>query len=191
MFKNRTYYLVNGITFYRLIAVPMLLFLVFQHKVTLFGWLLALSFFTDAIDGYLARKFKVFSVAGAKLDSIADDLTILSAIIGMLVLEMEFVKSQLTLVIILISLYVIQNVLALIRYHKISSFHTYSAKVAAVLQGSFLILMFLLPQPVLWLFYVAAICTMIDLIEEIILTLVIPKWKANVKGLYWVLKKKV
>ncbi len=160
-----------------------------MHKVTLFGWLLAFSFFTDAIDGYLARKFKVISVAGAKLDSVADDLTILTAIIGMLVLKIDFVKSEITLVVILISLYIIQNALALIRYRKISSFHTYSAKVAAVLQGCFLILMFLLPEPVYFLFYIAAAFTILDLIEEIILVLIIPKWKANVKGLYWVLKK--
>ncbi|MGE5106263.1 MAG: CDP-alcohol phosphatidyltransferase family protein, partial [Sphingobacteriales bacterium] len=61
------YYAVNGITFYRIIAAPVLLVLLFAGQYILFTWLLGVSFFTDLIDGYLARKYKVSSVAGTKL----------------------------------------------------------------------------------------------------------------------------
>jgi CDP-diacylglycerol--glycerol-3-phosphate 3-phosphatidyltransferase len=188
--KKRWYYIVNGITYYRLLVAPVLVYFIFHGDVQLFGILLAISFSTDAVDGYLARKFGVISVFGAKLDSIADDLTILTAVLGLFVLKLDFIKDQLPLVIILLGLFAIQNIMAFVRYKKITSFHTYSAKVAAVFQGTFLILIFLLPEPFNLLFYVAAFTTIIDLIEEIILVLVIPKWKANVKGLYWVLKKR-
>jgi cardiolipin synthase len=80
--------------------------------------------------------------------------------------------------------------LAFVRYGKISSFHTYMAKLAALMQGSFLILLFFLQEPVYVLFYIAFFVTVIDLIEEIILVLLLPVWQTNVKGLYWVLKKK-
>jgi CDP-diacylglycerol--glycerol-3-phosphate 3-phosphatidyltransferase len=92
--------------------------------------------------------------------------------------------------IILFILFLFQTVFALIKYHKISSFHTYLAKVAAILQGTFLILLFFFPEPLYFLFYAAAIVTALDLIEEIILVIIIPKWEANVKGLYWVYKRK-
>lgn len=39
-------------------------------------------------------------------------------------------------------------------------------------------------------YYIAAFITAIDLIEEIILVFLLPEWETNVKGLYWVLKKK-
>ena len=76
------------------------------------------------------------------------------------------------------------------RYGKISSFHTYSAKIAAVFQAVFLLLFFFLPRPIYILFYLTATITIIDLAEEISLVLLLPQWKANVKGLYWIIKKK-
>ena len=188
--EKRSYTIVNLITRYRIAAAPVLIILIFTHEVHLFKWLLAVSFATDAMDGYLARKYKVTSKFGSRLDSIGDDLTVAAAFIGLFVLKPEFVKSQMVLIIILGALFVLQNILAFSRYGKQTSFHTYTAKVAALLQGFFLILVFFLPQPVLILFYTAAYFTIIDLIEEIILISLLPKWQADVKGLYWVLKKK-
>lgn len=188
--KKSSYYAVNAITLYRLVTAPVLVILIFTRNIDLFKWMLAVSFFTDAIDGFLARKFKVTSVFGSKLDSISDDLTIIAAIIGLFVLKMDFIKENSIIVSIVIGLLVIQNLLAFIRYHKISSFHTYLAKIAAVLQGLFLILIFLLPEPVYLLFYLAAIITMLDLVEEIILVFILREWKTDVKGIYWVMQNK-
>jgi CDP-diacylglycerol--glycerol-3-phosphate 3-phosphatidyltransferase len=188
--KKRTYYFINGITLYRLVAAPVLIALIFLGKTDLFKWLLPVSFFTDAIDGYLARKFKVKSILGAKLDSIADDLTILAAIIGLFVLKPEFIKEELKIIIVMFVLYLSQIIFSFIRYGKLSGFHTYIAKVAAVFQGMFLILIFLTPEPLYALWYVAALLTILDLIEEIILVSMLPKWEANVKGLFWVIKRK-
>src|SRR6187402_3774220 len=92
--SRRSLYIVNGITIYRIATAPVLLFLLWRHELDWFKWLLAASFFTDAIDGYIARKYKVTSVAGARLDSIGDDLTVLVALIGMVVLKWEFVLRE-------------------------------------------------------------------------------------------------
>src|SRR5437763_15519144 len=89
---KKSYYIVNSITVYRIIAAPVLIYLVFKGRTDLFKWLLAFSFFTDLVDGYLARKFKATSILGVKLDSIADDLTIVAAIVGLFVLKLDFVK---------------------------------------------------------------------------------------------------
>lgn len=182
-------HIINGITLYRIIAGPILVVLVFTKQLDLFKWLLALSFFTDLIDGYLARKYKVVSIFGSRLDSIGDDLTVLAAAIGLFVFKSEFVHEEAVTLIILFSLFLLQTVFALIRYGKISSFHTYLAKSAAILQGTFFILIFLLLEPLCFLFYTAAVVTGIELIEEIILVALLPKWEANVKGLFWVLRR--
>ena len=179
---------VNLVTLFRIVAFPVLLVLIFNHQFEIFTWLLIISFLTDAIDGYLARNLKATSILGTKLDSIGDDLTVLAAAIGLWVAKSDFIKTEFVIFAIPLSLYFLQIVSAFVRYHRMSNFHTYLAKVAAILQGFFLCSMFLLDSPIYWLFYATALMTTLDLIEEIILVAVLPQWKTNVKGLYWVLR---
>jgi phosphatidylglycerophosphate synthase len=186
--RSRPYYIINSITLYRLLAAPVLIYLVFSGNINLFKWLIAFSFFTDAIDGFLARKYKVVSRMGSKLDSIADDLTMTAGIFGVFLLKPYLVQQELFLIITMLFLLFIQMLLAFLRYRKMTSFHTYIAKVAAVLQACFLILLFFSQDIPFWLFYLAAAFTILDLIEEIILIMVLPEWKTDVKGLYWVLR---
>ncbi len=187
---NNSYYVVNGITFYRLIAAPALLLLILTEQRDLFKWLLAFSFFTDAIDGYLARRYKVVSVMGAKLDSLADDLTVLVAVVGLFVWHWPFIVQEYVWVVLLALLFLIQLVSALIRYGKPTSFHTYLAKTAAVFQAVFLVSTFFLPAPITPLFYVTLAVTALAIIEETIMVILVPEWRADVKGLYQVIRKK-
>jgi cardiolipin synthase len=187
--RKHFYYIVNGITMYRMIAAPILLLLIINHQLEIFKWLLAISFLTDAIDGNLARRYKVISVLGAKLDSVADDLTIVVAMIGMIVFKPDFFRHEVTLFVVLLVLFVLQTAFAIVRYGKISSFHTYAAKTAAILQGSFLLLLFFLDKPAWILFYITTAVTAIELLEEIIIVWMLPEWETNVKGLYWVIRQ--
>lgn len=182
--------MVNAITFYRLLAAPVLLTLLFYNQLAVFKWLLVVSFLTDAIDGYLARRYKVTSVFGSILDSVSDDLTIAVAIIGITLVNPEFLRKELALVAVQVLLFITQICFALICYRKISSFHTYLAKLATVFQGIFLVLFYWLPEPVYLLFYAVSALTILDLLEEIMLVLIIPRWEKDVKGLYWAIKKR-
>jgi len=181
---------INAISLYRTIAFPVLMFLIFTNRFDVFKWMLIVSFLTDAVDGFLARKFKANSVLGARLDSIGDDLTILAGIIGFCVAKTEFLKEHWIIFAIPLMLFFIQTIAALVRFKKTSSYHTYLAKAAAILQGFFMCSMFLFQEPIYWLFYTTALITTIELIEEIIIVFVLPDWKTNVHGLYWVMKEK-
>jgi CDP-diacylglycerol--glycerol-3-phosphate 3-phosphatidyltransferase len=172
------------------IAAPFLLIMLYLGQFGIFKWFLFLSFFTDFIDGFLARKFKVASVFGTRMDSIGDDLTVMVAMIGLFVIKPMFIKEQKFILIIIGLFFILQTVFALIRYGRITSFHTYLAKIAALLQAVFLLLVFFTAEPNLVLFYTAVVVTITELIEETILVYLLPKWRANVKGLYWVLKNK-
>jgi phosphatidylglycerophosphate synthase len=183
-----SYYMINGITFYRLVAAPLLIFLIFSQQLQWFKWLLAFSFFTDAIDGFLARRYKVVSVMGAKLDSIADDLTVLAGVIALFVYHRDFMDREFIWIIVLLIFFALQVAAALSRYGKLTSFHTYLAKAAAVAQGLFLILAFFLPSPPLTLFYIAVFTTAIELMEETAMVFVLPSWKTDVKGIHGALK---
>ncbi|HET9432853.1 MAG TPA: CDP-alcohol phosphatidyltransferase family protein, partial [Chitinophagaceae bacterium] len=187
---KQAWYVINGITLYRIVAAPILLILIFTGQFDIFKWLLGISFFTDLIDGFLARKYKVASVLGTRLDSIGDDLTVLVGVIALFVTKMEFIKEQKFVFIVFLLLFLVQTTYALIRYGKITNFHTWLAKTAALLQGVFLLLAFFTDEPNLVLFYAAAIITILELIEEIILVRLLPDWETNVKGIYWVLKKR-
>lgn len=184
-----SYYAINGITLYRLLSAPFLLLLAFRGNLDWFRWFLALSFFTDAIDGTLSRKFNVSSLFGTKLDSIADDATVLSATVSLWVFRPDFMANHWVAFAIVFTLFMIQNVVAFIAYKRVTSFHTYLAKTAAVCQSLFFMLVFFDVGPVEIAFYVAAVVTAAELMEEVALVFVLPQWKANVKGLFWVLRK--
>jgi len=187
---RRAFYAVNGITVYRIVAVPLLLALIFRHEWSWFRWLLVLSFLTDAVDGFLARRYHVISKAGAILDSIGDDLTVLVAIIGMFVLDPAFFRKELAGVLLLLFLYCFQLLAALVKYGRLTSFHTWLAKAAAILQGCFLILFFFLSHHLpSWLFLLTAGVTCLDLLEEIIMVFLLPHWRADVRGLHTILGK--
>ncbi len=183
--------IVNCITLYRIITAPLLLYLVIAGHIFVFKWLLAASFFTDAIDGIIARKSKTVSVLGSRLDSIGDDLTFAVAVTGLVITRPEFISEQWLIITSLFALFLIQLLMALFKYGKMTSFHTYSAKSAAILQAVFLLSSFFSENIFYPLFYAACAATAIDLIEEIILVRIIPVWKTDVKGLHWVLKKDV
>ena len=185
---NRRFVIVNGITWIRVIAFPVLLLLIYLGNTAVFKWLLGICFFTDAIDGMLARKLKVASVFGTKLDSIGDDLTIVAGVLGVWYFKKDFFIEQLPLIGSMLLLFLFQIGISFMRYGRITSFHTVLAKIAAVLQGSFLILLFFTSTPLYALFYLAAIVTTMELIEEIILVFLLKTWKTNIKGLYWVLR---
>lgn len=186
---KKSRYIITGITLWRILMAPVIIFLAVKGLAHWFKWFLALSFFTDAIDGTLARRYHVTGKMGAKLDSIGDDLTILAAFVGMVIFQFDFVLKQLNVLIVLAALYVLQVTLALYRYRKLTAFHTYLAKAAAIFQALFLLGLFFWPGMPIGYFYTAAILTALDLVEEIILVLLLPKWEQDVRGLYWVMRR--
>jgi len=183
-----SYYIINGITLYRLLSAPLILLLAIRGELTLLKWLIAISFFTDAIDGPLSRKYNVTSVFGSRLDSVADDATVLVSTLSLWIIFPGFMRENWMIIAGLFGMFGIQTVAALIAYKKVTSFHTYLAKTAAVAQATCFISIFFNIGPIYFLFITSAVITAIELIEEIILVIILPKWEANVKGLYWVLR---
>ena len=176
-------------SFYRIIAVPVLIYFIGRGEREIFAWLLGVSYATDAIDGYIARKLKITSERGSQLDSYGDQLTFAVAILGLIVFEPAFMKENYLLILIAFVPYLIQMALAFRKYGKATSFHTYLAKLSAVTQGVF-ILWFLFFGPLYWLFYAMIIIGILETIEEITLIFMYDNWVSGVKGIYWALRDK-
>ena len=176
-------------SFYRIFAFPFLLVLILLGEREVFAWLLGLSYATDAIDGFLARKLNISSARGSQLDSYGDQLTLTAGLIGLLVFETAFILENLILIIIAFIPYILQMIIAFRKYGKATAFHTYLAKLSAITQAVF-ILWLLFFGPVYWLFYTMIAIGVLETVEEITLIFMYDKWVAGVKGIYWAIRDK-
>jgi CDP-diacylglycerol--glycerol-3-phosphate 3-phosphatidyltransferase len=79
--------------------------------------------------------------------------------------------------------------LAYYKYAKATAFHTYLAKLSAIVQSIF-ILASLFFAPDLTLFYVMIGLGILETIEEIILIFLYDHWVSDVKGIYNALRDK-
>jgi phosphatidylglycerophosphate synthase len=181
-FKN--YNIADWFSFYRIFAAPFLALLIYFDLRLIFTWFLLISYCTDAIDGYLARKLKITSPRGSQLDSFGDQITLIIGLIGLFYFETNFIKTNLTLIIIAFVPYIIQMLIAYIKYGKATAFHTYLAKLSAILQSVF-ILWSLFFSPNYTLFYLMIIIGLLETFEEIVLIFMYDNWASDVKGAYW------
>ena len=181
-FKN--YNIADWFSFYRIFAAPFLALLIYFDLRLIFTWVLLISYCTDAIDGYLARKLKITSPRGSQLDSFGDQITLIIGLIGLFYFETNFIKTNLTLIIIAFIPYIIQMLIAYIKYGKATAFHTYLAKLSAILQSVF-ILWSLFFSPNYTLFYLMIIIGLLETFEEIVLIFMYDNWASDVKGAYW------
>jgi len=187
MFRFKNFNIADWFSFYRIAAVPVLLALVLLEYRQVFSWFLLISYSTDAIDGFLARKLQISSERGSQLDSMGDQLTFIMGLIGLWIFENTFIRENLLLIAIALALYILQMLIAFKKYGKATAFHTYLAKVSAVVQGLF-ILWTLFFFPIYWLFYAMISIGVLETIEEIALILKYQVWVKDVKGIYWALK---
>lgn len=186
-FKN--FNIADWFSFYRIFAAPFLLTLIWFDLRTIFSWLLLASYSTDAIDGYLARKLKITSPRGAQLDSFGDQITLIIGLIGLFYFEAEFIKANLFIIIIAFVPYIAQMLIAYFKYGKATAFHTYLAKLSAIMQSVF-ILWSLFFMPEYSLFYIMIVIGLLETFEEITLIFIYDKWASDIKGVYWALLDK-
>ena len=186
-FKN--FNIADWFSFYRIAAAPLLIVLLVLNERNLFTWFLLISYCTDAIDGFIARKLQITSPRGSQLDSFGDQVTFILGLVGILIFEFDFIKSNYVLIIISFSPYLIQMLIAFIKYGKATAFHTYLAKLSAIVQSAF-ILWLLFFEPIYWLFYVMIVIGILETIEEITLIFMYDNWVAGVKGIYWAIQDK-
>ena len=65
-------YVPNILTSFRIISIPFIIVLFNLNKIELAIIIAIFTAITDCFDGYIARKFKVESEFGAKLDAVSD-----------------------------------------------------------------------------------------------------------------------
>ncbi len=183
----REFNIADWFSFYRILALPFLVLLLALGIREWFAFFLLISYLTDAIDGFLARKLNLTSARGSQLDSLGDQLTLIAGLSGLLVFETDFIRENLLIISLAFVPYLIQMAIAFKKYGKATAFHTYLAKTSAVLQAVFIVWS-LVFGPVYWLFYSMIIIGILETVEEIGLIFMYENWVADVKGFFWALR---
>jgi phosphatidylglycerophosphate synthase len=179
----------NLITISRLLAFPLILYFAIDGKETLFTIFLVINLISDAIDGFIARKFNMETEIGARLDSFADNLTYVLVFIGIYVFKLEEFLPYMISFLFFIGILLLTVIFSLIKFRKFPSLHLYSTKIGGYIQGAFFICLFTLGffTP---FYYLVISWGIIGAFESIAIQMIIPEMRSNVKGLYWVLKEK-
>lgn len=179
----------NALSTARIAAAPLLLLLAFAQQRAVFTWLLVPALLTDLVDGWIARTWHVESRRGAFLDSVADSLLLFAAIVGVWRFHPQVITGHAVLCGTMIALWVLENLAALLRYGRLSSFHTYLSKTAGYLLGIYVGVLFVYGHSP-WLLRVATGFSILGSLEEFLLLALLPEWRTDVRGVYWVLAQR-
>ena len=179
----------NILTLYRILVFPLIIIWIFSSRENLVGIFIAISLFTDWLDGIIARALKIQTELGAKMDSWADTGTYVCAFLAIYFFKWENVKPHILIVYVFLGVWILSYLIVFIKFKGLIGLHTYLFKATGYVQGAFIIILFLVGFYV-WLFYVCMLVGILACIEEIIIFFVLEKPRTNVKGLYWILNNK-
>lgn len=183
MATKNIYNIPNALSFYRIVALPFIVYAIITGNREVFILLLSINLISDILDGLIARLFKLETALGAKLDSLADVGTYLMAFLGMIVLEKEFVNKYQIPFAIIIGLWILPQVITLIRFKRLPSFHLWSNKILGYIQGIFIFSYFVFGFSE-WYFYFMIICSALAYLEELIIATQIPDLASNLKSIF-------
>ncbi len=175
-------HLPNMLSGFRIAAVPLLLGLAWSGNRSVFLVLLMASLLSDVADGFIARKFGSESTSGAKLDSLGDMATYLSAPFCIWLLYPELVIQEIVFVCITITAYLLPIVASVWKFGQIASYHTLAAKASAVLMGTSVLVALLIDHT--WWFRIAALVQFIVAIEYVAITLKLESPKENIRSIF-------
>ncbi len=168
----------NVISLLRILAAPVLLGSAVLEKPALFMWVFAFSLVTDFFDGFLARMLHQESRLGAQLDTVGDVLTGSCVIIGGILLWPDRMLQEAYLFLALVLMLGGSGMVTLVKYRHLPAYHTWTAKASTGLTGVGAWVLFADVTP--WVFRVGVGVLILSAIEEIAITLILPKWRPNV-----------
>ena len=189
MKKNEFWTIPNVITSYRLFMAPVILYFIISGQENLFAIFLVINLLTDVIDGYIARRFKMETEIGARLDAFADYFTYVLVFIGLFVFKMDDLRPYLVSALIFISMLVLTVIVSLIRFRKFHSYHTIIEKSGGYVQAIFFICLFTIGL-IAPLYYFMIVLGILGAIETIAIDMLLPEMRSDTLGLYWVIKER-
>ena len=174
----------NALSLARIVCAPVLVLMAAVGEQSIYTWVLVPALLTDAADGWIARSFGLQSRLGARLDSLGDSLLWWAGLAGLFAFQYDVLAAHRWLFGAVVAAWLLENVLAWRRYRRLSSFHTVLSKIAGVLLSFYIGTLFLFGHWN-WLLWLAATASLLASAEELWLLALLPQWRADVKGVWW------
>lgn len=172
----------NILSVLRIVIAPFLLYLAWNGHKYIFIALLIVSLLSDAIDGFIARKFNASTETGAKLDSLGDMATYLTVPFCAWWLWPEILKREAPYFFLAIGAYIIPLAAGILKFRKVPSYHTYGAKISAIIMS--IAILFLFIAEFTLFFTLASIFHVIIALEEVLITFQLHELRSNVKSIW-------
>lgn len=179
------YSIPNLLSLLRLALVPVLVVAACLNEDQLFLLLLGICLLSDMLDGYFARKLQQVTEFGARLDSWADMATYAMMILGLNLIWPTIFDQQFLYLVAATLSYVLPVVVALVRFSSFPSYHTWGAKLAAVLIAPAFYLLVLYDEQTF--FRLVIVFHVLVAMEEIVITMLLKKPKTNVASILTIL----
>jgi CDP-diacylglycerol--glycerol-3-phosphate 3-phosphatidyltransferase len=168
----------NAISLTRLLSAPVALWVAYEGHASAYKWFFAAAVASDGLDGLLARLLKAKTVLGARLDAAADTATYLVLFLSVLRLWPDFVAAHSVMLATAIALYATNHLWSLAHFRKLPAYHTWAGKISAVLMAAGMLLWFV--SGVGGLFTAALVASLISVVEQLAITVLLPRWRADV-----------
>lgn len=168
----------NLLSCFRFSLVPFLIFSAHNHEPK---WFLAGflgSLLSDFADGFLARRLNQTSELGAKLDSWADLATYLALPLCAWWLWPDLIRREAPYALAAVASYILAVVFGFLKFGRLTSYHTWGAKLSVVSIGPTLLLLF--AGGLAWPFRVATFILVLAELEEMAITATLSEWRANI-----------
>lgn len=170
----------NFVSMIRILLAPVMLLLAMNQQAIWFIVLLLFSEFTDVLDGFLARYLNQITDLGSRLDSWGDFVIYSTLAVSAWLLWPDIVVREIVFVIIIICSFTLPVLVGIIKLHTVTSYHTWSVKIAVAVTVISYILLFMDISP--WPFRLAAMICIYAALEEIVITLLIGHERVDVRS---------
>lgn len=171
----------NLVSLLRILIAPVLFAFALLGMETWFLGTLIFSGITDVVDGYLARRFDMITKLGSHLDSWGDFVIYSTMAICAWIIWPEITQRELLYYAIMVFSFLLPAQVGLVKFGKFTGYHTWTVKIAVL--TAFIAYILLYAEIAAWPFALASILCAIAGLEEILMTLVLPRERTDVRSL--------
>jgi len=136
---------------------------------------------TDVLDGYIARKYKVESKLGAKLDSLGDYTFFLMLVLYFFIWRLNLIEDNSIFIVIVIMVRLSSLLVCWIKNKKVYSLHNIANKVTGLLLYVGILIEIVVERKDIVIFLL--VISLISALEELMIMLTIKEPDSNIKSI--------
>jgi len=179
----------NLLSGFRLAAAPVLVGLALGGARGAFAGLLTVALLSDALDGWIARRWNLRTEFGARLDSAADTATYVAALVGVFAFEAAALAPHLPALYAFIAFLALSTLAPVLKFGRPGAYHLTLFKLTAVVQTVAILWLFYVDFNVP-LFYLAMAVGILACLEDLAVTLLLEAPVADARSFFALLRQR-